>query len=241
MPTKTHKQDSESPRVVDVPLVCGNCGNRDWREFRYRTEGRAVHGKLFGRCTKCGQSHVFERGQWSPGLPVTYSETVTAKSPMRFKALLRRIDEHQSREKRAKTMDIVEKTPNGICERRISMKFLVVEEDRSLCAFYENILTRFGHGSDITGDGDEALRLYKKRGPYDAVLTNIGHPGLDGIELAESIRNHNPKQRIGFVCANPQSVPKEYPALGKSTIGVMRWLEFANEVANTPAISGVGL
>ena len=91
------------------------------------------------------------------------------------------------------------------------------------------------------GDGDEALRLYKKRGPYDAVLTNIGHPGLSGIELAESIRNHNPKQRIGFVCANPQSVPKEYPALGKSTIGVMRWLEFANEVANAPAISGVGL
>jgi CheY-like chemotaxis protein len=57
------------------------------------------------------------------------------------------------------------------------------------------------------GDGDEALRLYKKRGPYDAVLTNIGHPGLDGIDLAKSIRTRNPNQRIGFVTAAPQSVP----------------------------------
>jgi two-component system, cell cycle sensor histidine kinase and response regulator CckA len=119
------------------------------------------------------------------------------------------------------------------------MKLLVVEEDRSLCAFYLNILARFGHAADITGDGDEALRLYKKRGPYDAVLTNMGHPaGLSGIELAESIRNQNPEQRIGFVCADPQSVPKEYLALGKPA-RVERWLAFVNEVANTPAISKV--
>jgi ribosomal protein L44E len=68
MHTKTHKQDSEeSPKVVDIPLVCGNCGNRDWRKFRYHGEGYDVHGKrlkLFGRCTKCGQSHLFERGRW---------------------------------------------------------------------------------------------------------------------------------------------------------------------------------
>jgi DNA-binding response OmpR family regulator len=112
------------------------------------------------------------------------------------------------------------------------MKLLVVEESRSLCALYEALLARNGHNVDITGDGDEALRLYKKRGPYDAVLTNIGHPGLDGIELAKSIRNQNPKQRIGFVCANPQSVPDEYPSLGKPA-RVEQLLAFVNEVANT--------
>ena len=93
------------------------------------------------------------------------------------------------------------------------MKLLVVEESRSNAALYEAFLTRHGYDVDITGDGDEALRLYKKR-PYDVVLTNIGHPGLDGIELAKSIRNQNPKQRIGFVTADPQSVPNEYPSLG---------------------------
>jgi DNA-binding response OmpR family regulator len=112
------------------------------------------------------------------------------------------------------------------------MKLLLVEESRSNAALYEAFLTRHGHNVDITEDGDEALRLYKKRGPYDAVLTNIGHPDLDGIELAKSIRNQNPKQGIGFVCANPQSVPKEYPALGKPA-RVEQLLAFVNEVANT--------
>jgi DNA-binding response OmpR family regulator len=124
------------------------------------------------------------------------------------------------------------------------MKVLVVESEPSLSALYLDLFTRSGHSVDTTGDGDEALRLYKKRGPYDAVLTNIGHPGLDGIEMAKSIKKHNPKQRIGFVCANPQSVPNEYPALGKNTIGVKQLLAFVNEVANGTSISkveGVGL
>ena len=53
-------------RVVDVPLVCVHCGNRDWREFRYRPEGHTDIGfprKLFGRCLKCGRAHLFEGGQ----------------------------------------------------------------------------------------------------------------------------------------------------------------------------------
>jgi CheY-like chemotaxis protein len=111
------------------------------------------------------------------------------------------------------------------------MKFLVVEDSRGNAALYLSVLTRDGHDADITGDGDEALRLYKKRGPYDAVLTNMGHPGLSGIELAKSIRNQNPKQRIGFVCSDPQSVPNEYPALGKPA-RMQRFLAFVNEVAN---------
>jgi DNA-binding response OmpR family regulator len=119
------------------------------------------------------------------------------------------------------------------------MKLLVVESEPSLSALYADLFTRSGHSVDTTGDGDEALRIYKKRGPYDAVLTNIGHPGLDGIEMAKSIRKQNPKQRIGFVCANPQSVPKEYPALGKPA-RVKQLLAFVNEVANgTFAISKV--
>jgi DNA-binding response OmpR family regulator len=38
-------------------------------------------------------------------------------------------------------------------------------------------------------DGTVALKNYVERGPYDIVLTDIAHSGMDGIEiLEESIR-----------------------------------------------------
>jgi hypothetical protein len=77
MPTKTQtgflhssvgtSNTLETKRVVDVPLLCRDCGNRDWRNFRYRAEGPYVEGKpskLFGRCMKCGHSYLFAGGKW---------------------------------------------------------------------------------------------------------------------------------------------------------------------------------
>ena len=63
-------------------------------------------------------------------------------------------------------------------------------------------------GSEITIDaalnGDEALQVYKS-GTYDVVLTDLVNPGMNGVELAQRILEHNPKQRLGFITAwNPQ-------------------------------------
>ncbi len=50
-------------------------------------------------------------------------------------------------------------------------------------------------------DGDEALAHYLEFGPYDLVLTDYIHPGMDGIELAVAIRRKNPVQPIALVTA----------------------------------------
>ena len=52
-------------------------------------------------------------------------------------------------------------------------------------------------------DGNEALRLYRKRGSYDLVLTDIQHPGPDGIEVVKRIRDRNPAQAIAVISAFP--------------------------------------
>ena len=41
-----------------------------------------------------------------------------------------------------------------------------------------------------TGDGEEALSIYETRSP-DMILTDIKMPGLNGIELAEAVRQHD--------------------------------------------------
>jgi hypothetical protein len=54
-------------KVVDVPVVCHACGNRDWRRFRHRSEDHDSEGKprrLFAVCEVCGSEHLFDGGQW---------------------------------------------------------------------------------------------------------------------------------------------------------------------------------
>src|SRR3989442_15856378 len=45
-------------------------------------------------------------------------------------------------------------------------------------------------------NSDEAPHRYAKRGPYDCVVTDIVHPGLNGLALSKAIRRKNPKQPI---------------------------------------------
>ena len=55
-------------------------------------------------------------------------------------------------------------------------------------AYTTATLTNGGYEVESASDGDEAFRLYRKRGPYDLVLTDRHHPGMDGLDLAAAIR-----------------------------------------------------
>lgn len=48
---------------------------------------------------------------------------------------------------------------------------------------------------------EAALRHYLQRGPYDLVLTDICHAGMDGVELARAIRRENPTQALAVFSA----------------------------------------
>ena len=50
-------------------------------------------------------------------------------------------------------------------------------------------------------------RAQKGRGPYDLVLTDRHHPGMDGLDLAAAIRQENPTQAIAFFTADVHSEP----------------------------------
>ena len=67
-------------------------------------------------------------------------------------------------------------------------------------------LTQAGFELDFVVDGDEALARFRQKGPYDLVLTDLYHPGLDGISLAWAVRRENPTQAIAvFTVCGPDS------------------------------------
>ena len=79
------------------------------------------------------------------------------------------------------------------------MKILLIEDEPSVRAYVIAMLQQSGHEVTEVADGDKALRIYRDRkGTYDLVLTDRSHPGMDGIELAATIRKMNPSQPIAF-------------------------------------------
>ena len=68
------------------------------------------------------------------------------------------------------------------------LKILIVEDDRELRQLFTHILTRQGYSVTGVGDGLEALRSIE--GDYfDLIISDVMMPGMDGFELAESLRS----------------------------------------------------
>src|SRR5215467_6067916 len=79
------------------------------------------------------------------------------------------------------------------------MRILLVEDNPYIQEFIIFVLRREGHEVEALENGDVALGVYKgRKSPYDLVLTDMGHPGMDGVELAASIRLIDPSQCIAL-------------------------------------------
>jgi len=82
-------------------------------------------------------------------------------------------------------------------------KLLLINDEEVLQEIFASFLVETGWQTEAALDGNEAQRMYRKRGPYDLVLTDIIHPGPDGIEVVKRIRETNPGQAIAIVAAVP--------------------------------------
>ena len=91
-------------------------------------------------------------------------------------------------------------------------RLLLVNDDGGLQEIAASVFGR--EAPDITIDaaldGDEALELYRGES-YDVVLTDLVHPGMNGVELAQRILERNPKQQLGFLTAwSPERTDKTH-------------------------------
>jgi DNA-binding response OmpR family regulator len=67
------------------------------------------------------------------------------------------------------------------------MRLLVVEDSPRLQELLESGFRRAGYAVDVVGDGPRGL-AFAKREHYDAVVLDLGLPGLDGLELLRELR-----------------------------------------------------
>ncbi len=74
-----------------------------------------------------------------------------------------------------------------IVERKVRMRVLVVEDDRSLGLFLQKGLMLEGHDVEWVGDGDAALDMVAQQMP-DLMVLDLGLPCRDGAGVLEAMR-----------------------------------------------------
>ena len=65
---------------------------------------------------------------------------------------------------------------------------LVVEDDPRLGRLLVRLLTADRHVVDLATDGLEAVDLVAANSAFDAVILDVGLPGIDGFEVARRVR-----------------------------------------------------
>ncbi len=68
------------------------------------------------------------------------------------------------------------------------MRILIVEDEAKMARLISRALDEEGMATDIAGRGEEALAMAGST-DYDAILLDLGLPGIDGLETCRRLRD----------------------------------------------------
>jgi CheY-like chemotaxis protein len=98
-----------------------------------------------------------------------------------------------------------------------------------------------GHTVDVAADGPQAVAMFET-GAYDLVLTDFKLPGMDGLELAEVIKQRAPSRPVILITACAEEVQgpvSNVDALIRKPVSVAKLHEAFRKVFKTPFRSSV--
>ena len=83
---------------------------------------------------------------------------------------------------------------------RTAMRVLLVEDDATIASFVLKGLREAGFAADRARDGKEGLEMALAQ-PYDAAVVDLMLPGLDGLELIETLRQRGVRTPVLILSA----------------------------------------
>lgn len=81
-------------------------------------------------------------------------------------------------------------------------RVLVVDDDPDILIFVREVLTHSGFEVHTAGNGRHAVDRVSQ-GAFDAVVSDIRMPGMDGLELLRTVRRHRPDLPVILMTATP--------------------------------------
>jgi len=92
-------------------------------------------------------------------------------------------------------------------------KVLIVDDDKQIRNFLNDILKMSGYEVECASNGKEALRLLQCK-KFDLLITDNKMPKMDGLELTKSIKNMNIDIKI--IIISGEEIEKSFTELGIS-------------------------
>ncbi len=74
-------------------------------------------------------------------------------------------------------------------ENKTALSILVVEDIKVNQVLIKTILTRFGHGVTLAGNGEEAITAWNDIGGFDLIFMDVQMPVMDGFQTTRAIRS----------------------------------------------------
>jgi CheY-like chemotaxis protein len=81
-------------------------------------------------------------------------------------------------------------------------RVLVVDDDVDVGGFLREALSRWGYDVTLATSGREAVRLISHQ-IFDAALVDIWMPEMDGLQVLEEIKRHDPALEVVMMTGNP--------------------------------------
>src|SRR5216117_716597 len=82
----------------------------------------------------------------------------------------------------------------------LSMRILVVEDDKKIASFVVNGLKQSGYAVDHSSDGEDGL-FRAQTIAYDAAVVDLMLPKLDGLKLIQQLRAHGARMPVLILSA----------------------------------------
>ena len=96
---------------------------------------------------------------------------------------------------------------------------LVVDDERDVRESLVALLSGFGYAATSAATARAALDLWATDGPFDVILTDVGMPDINGILLAEMLREHVPDLPVILMTGRHQLVDR---LLEASTVALVK-------------------
>lgn len=94
------------------------------------------------------------------------------------------------------------RSPQSVPLDEVRKRVLIVEDDDAVASLYRRVLARPDYQLYRACDGDEAVSLVEST-PFDAIVSDLAMPGMNGIALLRSVRNHDRDVPIVIVTGKP--------------------------------------
>jgi len=95
--------------------------------------------------------------------------------------------------------------PTGPRQRIPPKRILVVEDDVVVAHSIRMVLAADGHMVEMAQDGEQALAKFKAS-EYDLIVADFKLGKMDGLELADAIKQHSPAKPIILITAYTEKI-----------------------------------